>query len=239
MKKSLWKISLSVFLVGSVSFYLAPPVLADSSVSQQQQLASTLQQLINLLSVELQQLEQQLAAQQPVVASPGAIINNSPAQMTSTQQSSQPFQATSNSVPTSQNPTSTNKGFTVIASPIGGGKTTTGYCVSYNIILKSSDGSEVLPGKQVEIIGASPYANDGTYRSNSNGMIPAFDMCSNRLFTSEDVSPCGGEASVPVTIRDETETYTLNIPRPPNLTSRPTGGNFTSRPGGVLPFACP
>ncbi len=64
MKKSLWRISLSVFLLGSTFFYFAPTVFADSSASQQQQLASTLQQLINVLTAQLQQLEQRLATEQ-------------------------------------------------------------------------------------------------------------------------------------------------------------------------------
>jgi hypothetical protein len=69
MKKFFWKLSLSLLLIGSACLY-SLPVRADSSVTQQkQQLATTLQQLINTLTAELQQLEQQLAAEQTLSTS--------------------------------------------------------------------------------------------------------------------------------------------------------------------------
>jgi hypothetical protein len=72
MKKSFWKISLSLLLVGSACLY-SFPVRADNSVTQQQQqLATTLQQLIATLTAQLQQLEQQLTAEQTSDTTPMA-----------------------------------------------------------------------------------------------------------------------------------------------------------------------
>lgn len=156
MKKYLWKISLSVLLIGSAFFYFSSPVFADSSTTQQQ-LASTLQQLINTLTAQLQQLEQQLAAQQSVQSPSSsasiAVTNSLNSSDTSSSQATSTTEAVFSDcvikIQTSTISTSLANGSSIVAS--------------FEIVISSPDGKSI-EGKHININGAS-------YTSGASGVI--------------------------------------------------------------------